>query len=72
MNYSYCQPTVSMIQKNVWMKRRAEAYFGNSMGREFFNYTPKKSLYPCIECPIKKRLDFFQFGLGRTYGSFDF
>ena len=72
MNYSSCQPTVSMIPKNAWMERHAEACFENSVGGEFFNYTPKKGLYPCLECPIRKGLDFFHFGPGRTYGNFDF
>jgi len=61
-----------MIQKNAWMKRHAEAYFENSVGGEFFNYTPKKSLCPCFECPIKKGLGFFHFGPGRAYETFDF
>jgi hypothetical protein len=61
-----------MIQKNAWMKRHAEACFENSVGGEFFNYTPKKSLYPYFECPIKKGLDFFHFGPERIYRNIDF
>jgi hypothetical protein len=72
MNYSSCQPTASMTHKNAWMKRHAEACFENSVGGEFFNYASNKSLYPCFDCLIKKGLDFFHFGPGRTYRNFDF
>jgi hypothetical protein len=46
--------------------------FENSAGGEFFNYAPDKNLYPCFNCLIKKGLDFFHFGPGRTYGTLIF
>ena len=58
-------------QKNICIKHHAEAHFEDPIKETLLRYAPKKCLYLCLECPIRKGVDFFHNNPGGAYGRFD-